>query len=85
MDFIYLLIFLTTLAIDSPDITLSKGKNLEEDNNKENILICIIFSVAYIVMFIIGYVAGTLIEDVFSTIAQLIGLIIIIISFKNGI
>lgn len=79
MDLIYLIILLSTLAIDSFDITLSKGKSLKEDNIKENILICIIFSMTYMLMFIIGYMAGTLIEDIFSIIAQAFGIIIIII------
>lgn len=43
MDLVYLIIFLITLTIDSFDITLSKGKSLEKDTNKENIFICISF------------------------------------------
>lgn len=79
MNIILLIIILIVLAFDSFNITLSKGASVAEDTIKENITICLLFALAQIATLSIGYIGGTLIQSVFSTIAQLFGLIVLML------
>lgn len=79
MDFISLVIILTVLAMDSFDITLSKGETLINDSLKQNLTICLLFALAQLLTLSIGYLTGALIQSVFSMIAQLFGVVVLLI------
>lgn len=79
MSLISLIIILIILAMDSFDITLSKGESIIKNSLKENLTICLLFALAQVITLTLGYVIGALIQSIFSVIAESLGLIVLMI------
>ncbi len=79
MNIILLIITLIVLAFDSFSITLSKGASVARDSLKQNLTICFLFTFAQMGTLSVGYIGGALIQSVFSTVAELFGIIVLVL------